>query len=66
MMTQTNMMDYYIGKKIFFCGINKLKDLKISYDELVITSPSATGDQMRRIVEACKNTWGRDTKLFPD
>ncbi len=51
------------GKKIF-CGINKLKDLKISYDELVITSPSATGDQMRRIVEACKNT-GKRYKTVP-
>ena len=31
----------------------------ISYDEIIITAPSANGDQMRRIVDSCKKTGKR-------
>ena len=51
------------GKKIF-CSIDDLLNLKIKYDELLITAPSATGDQMRRIVEICKQT-GKRYKTVP-
>ncbi len=51
------------GKKIF-CGINDLPELKIKYDEILITMPTATGDQMRRIVEQCKLT-GKRYKTVP-
>ena len=44
------------GKKIF-CNISKLPDLSISYDEILITAPTASGDQMRRIVDICKGYW---------
>ena len=51
------------GKKIF-CSITNLPDLKINYDEILITAPSATGDQVRRIVEICKQT-GKRYKTVP-
>ena len=51
------------GKKVF-CGINGLSSVSIHYDELLITAPSATGDQMRRIVDACKTT-GKRYKTVP-
>ena len=51
------------GKQIF-CSINELPDLKIKYDELLITAPSATGDQIRRIVDICKQT-GKRYKTVP-
>lgn len=51
------------GKQIF-CGISELPDLKIEYDELLITAPGATGDQMRRIVDICKKT-GKRYKTVP-
>ena len=51
------------GKQIF-CGISELPDLKIDYDELLITAPGATGDQMRRIVDICKKT-GKRYKTVP-
>ena len=51
------------GKKIF-CGLERLPTLKIDYDEILITSPSATGDQMRNIVKACKQT-GKKYKTVP-
>ena len=34
------------GKQIF-CSIDDLPNLKIKYDEILITAPSATGDKMR-------------------
>ncbi len=46
------------------CGIEDLPNLKINYDELLITAPSATGVQMRRIVDACKQT-GKRYKTVP-
>ena len=51
------------GKKIF-CNVSDLPDLKIPYDEILITAPTATGDQMRRIVDACKLT-GKRYKTIP-
>ena len=51
------------GKKIF-CNINDLPNLKVKYDELLITAPSATGDQMRHIVDICKRT-GKRYKTVP-
>ena len=51
------------GKKIF-CRISELPNLKVKYDELLITAPSATGDQVRRIVEICKQT-GKRYKTVP-
>ena len=51
------------GKKIF-CKISELPNLKVKYDELLITAPSATGDQIRRIVEICKQT-GKRYKTVP-
>ena len=46
------------GKKIY--GSTKdLHVLNIKYDELLITAPSATGDQMRRLVKSCKKTGKR-------
>ena len=51
------------GKKIY-CGLDDLPNLKIHYDEILITAPSATGDQMRRIVKICKMT-GKRYKTVP-
>ena len=51
------------GKRIF-CSISELPDLKINYDELLITAPGASGDQMRRIVDICKKT-GKRYKTVP-
>ena len=51
------------GKEIF-CSIDNLPNLKIAYDELLITAPTATGDQMRHIVEICKIT-GKRYKTVP-
>ena len=51
------------GKKIY-CSIGKLLDLKVDYDELLITAPSASGDQVRRIVDICKQT-GKRYKTVP-
>ena len=51
------------GKKIF-CGIGDLPNLKIKFDELLITAPTASGDQIRRIVDICKQT-GKKYKIVP-
>ena len=51
------------GKKIF-CKISELPNLNVRYDELLITAPSASGDQMRRIVDVCKQT-GKRYKTVP-
>ncbi len=51
------------GKKIL-CGITKLPNLSIQYDEILITAPSVSGDKMRNIVEACKKT-GKRYKTVP-
>ncbi len=51
------------GKEIF-CSVNELPNLDLKYDELLITMPSANGDQMRRIVKICKQT-GKRYKTVP-
>ena len=51
------------GKQIF-CGIGDLPNLEIKYDELLITTPTASGDQIRRIVDICKQT-GKRYKTVP-
>ena len=51
------------GKKIF-SSINDLPNLKVKYDELLITTPTASGDQIRRIVDICKQT-GKRYKTVP-
>ena len=51
------------GKKIL-CGIGGFTKFKINYDELLITAPGASGDQMRRIVDICKKT-GKRYKTVP-
>ena len=51
------------GKKVF-CNVNDLPNLKIAYDEILITVPSASGNQMRKIVERAKLT-GKPYKTVP-
>ena len=51
------------GKEIF-CKINNLPNLNVNYDEILITTPSATGDQMRQIVKVCKET-GKKYRTVP-
>ena len=51
------------GKKIF-CKIKELPNINVKYDELLITISSASGDQMRRIIEICKQT-GKRYKTVP-
>jgi len=51
------------GKKIL-CSIGDLPNLNIQYDELLITAPTASGDQIRRIVDICKQT-GKRYKTVP-
>jgi FlaA1/EpsC-like NDP-sugar epimerase len=45
-------------------NIASLENMDLSYDELLITMPSATGDQMRVIVDICKRT-GKRFKIVP-
>jgi len=45
-------------------GVADLENINISYDELLITAASATGDQMRKIVNHCKKT-GKRYKTVP-
>ena len=51
------------GKKIFG-SVKELPNFSINYDELLITSPSASGDQIRRIIKICKET-GKPYKIVP-
>lgn len=45
-------------------SIRNMKNLRIDFQELLITAPSATGDQMRVIVEQCKLT-GKKYRTVP-
>ena len=51
------------GLKIF-CSINNIPDLTVPFDEVLITAPKATGEQMRRIVDICKKV-GKHYKTVP-
>lgn len=46
-------------------GLDELVDLKIDYDEIIIAIPSAKGDEMRRIVNLCKET-GKPFRTVPN
>ena len=46
------------GKKVYG-NIKDIKNLNIHFDEVLITAPSASGDQMREIVKSCKETGKR-------
>lgn len=37
-------------------NVEKIKDIRMPFDEILITAPSATGDEMRRIVNFCKTS----------
>ena len=52
-----------MGKK-YFAALEICQILKIQYDELLITAPTASGDQIRRIVDICKQT-GKIYKTVP-
>jgi len=45
--------------------ISELQNFNIAFDEFLITAPSATGSEMRRIVEQCK-AYGKPYKTVPD
>jgi FlaA1/EpsC-like NDP-sugar epimerase len=45
--------------------VSDLQNLNIQFDEFLITAPSATGPEMRSIVEKCKNS-GKPYKTVPD
>ncbi len=51
------------GKKIFG-SVSDIPHLKVSYDELLITASSATGDQIRKIIKVCEAT-GKRYKIVP-
>jgi len=44
--------------------IDQIKEVKVDYDEILICAPSATGAQMRRIVEICEGS-GKPFKTMP-
>jgi FlaA1/EpsC-like NDP-sugar epimerase len=44
--------------------VSDISGLTVAYDEIIIAAPSATGPQMRRIVEYCKQT-GVPCKTVP-
>jgi FlaA1/EpsC-like NDP-sugar epimerase len=44
--------------------IDKIDKIEVDFDEILITTPSATGAQMERIVAACKRT-GKPFKTMP-
>ena len=44
--------------------VSDISGLTVAYDEIIIAAPSATGPQMRRIVEYCKQT-GVPCKIVP-
>ena len=51
------------GKKVF-CKIKELPQLDQDYDELLITIRPSSGEQMRKIVDYCKQT-GKKYKTLP-
>ena len=52
------------GVKVFG-PVADIKDLRLEFDEFLVTAPSATGPEMRAIVEKCKNA-GKPYKTVPD
>ena len=51
------------GKKVYG-SISSLSKININFDEIIIAKPSATGNQMRKIIEICKST-GKYYKTVP-
>ena len=51
------------GKKVYG-SINSLSKININFDEIIIAKPSATGNQMRKIIEICKST-GKHYRTVP-
>ncbi|MDA9671769.1 polysaccharide biosynthesis protein [bacterium] len=51
------------GKKVL-CKVSQIKNIQIDYDEVLITAPSASGTQIREIIDACKNT-GKKYRIVP-
>ena len=45
-------------------NIDQIDEIDVDFDEILITSPSASGSQMQRIVSACKRT-GKPFKTMP-
>ena len=52
------------GLKVFG-KVAQVHSLNLQYDEFLITAPSASGSEMRRIVEECKHA-GKPYKTVPD
>ena len=48
-----------------FGTVAQVHSLNLQFDEFLITAPSATGSEMRRIVEECKHA-GKPYKTVPD
>jgi FlaA1/EpsC-like NDP-sugar epimerase len=44
--------------------IDQIEEIKVEYDEILICAPSATGNQMKRIVEICERS-GKPFKTMP-
>jgi len=44
--------------------VSEIEYIKIQFDEILITAPSASGEQIRRIVNLCKST-GKNYKIVP-
>jgi len=44
--------------------VSDIEYIKIQFDEILITAPSASGEQIRRIVNLCKST-GKNYKIVP-
>ena len=57
------MVLFFMVKK-YFAVLDGLPEFKVKYDELLITAPTASGDQIRRIVDICKQT-GKRYKTVP-
>ena len=51
------------GKKIL-CKVSEIKNLSVHFDEIIITARSTTSNEIRRIIESCKNS-GKKYKTVP-
>ena len=51
------------GKKVL-CKVSEIKNLSIEFNEIIITTRSATSEQIRTIIKSCKNS-GKKYKTVP-
>jgi FlaA1/EpsC-like NDP-sugar epimerase len=51
------------GIKIL-CKVSEIKNLSVEFDEIIITTRSATSEEIRRIIKSCKNS-GKKYKTVP-